>query len=108
LADSRAEHFSPSTLLFKRWATKKAAGVSNNNRKSNPKYLGVKKSHGELVIKGNIILKQRGQEYHPKGDGIGIGKDHTLFALIDGRVKVRFPRHSRFAIEVDWSTVFSH
>lgn len=75
--------------MLKRWATKKAAGVSNNNRKSNPKYLGIKKGHGEVVIKGNIILRQRGTEFHPKGDGIGMGKDHTLFAKVDGRVKVR-------------------
>lgn len=88
--------------MLRRWATKKAAGVSNNNRKSNPKYLGLKKTHGELVIKGNIIVRQRGTEYHPKGDGVRMGKDHTIWAKIDGRVKVRSSPFSFYASLDGW------
>ncbi|KAJ1701731.1 hypothetical protein LUZ63_001510 [Rhynchospora breviuscula] len=73
-------------LLFKRWATKKTAGSTKNGRDSNPKYLGVKKFGGEKVIPGNIIVRQRGTRFHP-GDYVGIGKDHTLFALKEGNVR---------------------
>jgi len=72
--------------VAKRWATKKAGGTSQNNRKSNPKYLGLKRGHGEAVIAGNILMRQRGTRLHPKS-GVGLGRDHTLYALIDGRVK---------------------
>jgi large subunit ribosomal protein L27 len=67
-------------------AHKKAGGSSRNGRESHAKRLGVKRYGGELVIAGNIIVRQRGTEYHP-GENVGIGKDHTLFALIDGRVQ---------------------
>ncbi|GAA5169515.1 50S ribosomal protein L27 [Viridibacterium curvum] len=67
-------------------AHKKAGGSSRNGRESHAKRLGVKRYGGELVLAGNIIVRQRGTEYHP-GDNVGIGKDHTLFALIDGRVQ---------------------
>lgn len=67
-------------------AHKKAGGSTRNGRDSHAKRLGVKKFGGELVIAGNIILRQRGTAYHP-GRHVGIGKDHTLFALVDGHVK---------------------
>lgn len=67
-------------------AHKKAAGSTRNGRDSNPKMLGVKKFGGEKVIAGNIIVRQRGTEFHP-GEGVGMGRDHTLFALTDGVVK---------------------
>lgn len=66
-------------------AHKKAAGSTRNGRDSNPKYLGVKRYGGEIVDAGNIIVRQRGTKFHP-GINVGIGKDHTLFALIDGKV----------------------
>lgn len=64
----------------------KAGGSSRNGRDSAGKRLGVKKYGSELVIPGNIIVRQRGTEYHP-GKFVGIGKDHTLFAKVAGRVK---------------------
>ncbi|MDB5816320.1 MAG: ribosomal protein [Rhodocyclales bacterium] len=67
-------------------AHKKAGGSSRNGRESHAKRLGVKRYGGEQVVAGNIIVRQRGTEYHP-GDNVGIGKDHTLFALINGRVE---------------------
>ncbi|EJF81259.1 50S ribosomal protein L27 [Bartonella doshiae] len=66
-------------------AHKKAGGSSRNGRDSESKRLGVKKFGGEAVIAGNIIVRQRGTRWHP-GDNVGIGKDHTLFALSDGKV----------------------
>ena len=59
---------------------------SRNGRDSNPQYLGVKKFGGEAVVAGNIIVRQRGTNFHP-GHNVGMGKDHTLFALTDGSVK---------------------
>ncbi|MBK8907284.1 MAG: 50S ribosomal protein L27 [Rhodospirillales bacterium] len=67
-------------------AHKKAGGSSRNGRDSQSKRLGVKKYGGEVVIPGNIIVRQRGTRFHP-GDNVGIGKDHTLFALTEGRVQ---------------------
>lgn len=67
-------------------AHKKAGGSTRNGRDSNPKFLGVKKYGGENVIAGNIIIRQRGTSTHP-GPGVGMGKDHTLYALIDGKVQ---------------------
>lgn len=67
-------------------AHKKAGGSTRNGRDSKPKYLGVKRYGGELVQAGNIIIRQRGTKFHP-GDNVGIGRDHTLFALIEGKVK---------------------
>ncbi|XP_027106666.1 uncharacterized protein [Coffea arabica] len=78
------------SLVFRRWATKKTAGSTKNGRDSKPKNLGVKKFGGERVIPGNIIVRQRGTRFHP-GDYVGMGKDHTLFALKEGCVK--FERH---------------
>jgi large subunit ribosomal protein L27 len=69
-------------------AHKKAGGSSRNGRDSAGKRLGVKKFGSEHVIPGNIIVRQRGTEFHP-GANVGIGKDHTLFALVEGQVKFR-------------------
>ncbi|MBK1681169.1 50S ribosomal protein L27 [Rhodocyclus tenuis] len=66
-------------------AHKKAGGSSRNGRDSESKRLGVKRYGGQLVAAGNIIVRQRGTEFHP-GENVGIGKDHTLFALVEGRV----------------------
>jgi large subunit ribosomal protein L27 len=67
-------------------AHKKAGGSTRNGRDSNPKYLGVKRYGGESVLAGNIIVRQRGTRFHA-GENVGLGKDHTLFALADGKVK---------------------
>ena len=67
-------------------AHKKAGGSSRNGRDSAGRRLGVKKSGGQKVVAGNIILRQRGTRWH-NGEGVGIGKDHTLFALVDGVVE---------------------
>ena len=68
-------------------AHKKAGGSSRNGRDSAGRRLGVKKSGGQRVIPGNIIVRQRGTKWHP-GVNVGMGKDHTLFALVEGRVYV--------------------
>ncbi len=65
-------------------AHKKAGGGSRNGRDSESKRLGVKRYGGQLVAAGNILVRQRGTEFHP-GENVGIGKDHTLFALVEGR-----------------------
>ncbi len=67
-------------------AHKKAAGSTRNGRDSNPKMLGVKIFGGQTIVAGNIIVRQRGTEFHA-GAGVGMGRDHTLFALNDGVVK---------------------
>lgn len=69
-------------------AHKKAAGSTRNGRDSESKRLGVKKFGGESVIAGNIIVRQRGTEFKP-GINVGMGKDHTLFALVDGQVQFK-------------------
>ena len=69
-------------------AHKKAGGSSRNGRDSNPKYLGVKLFGGQAAVAGNIIVRQRGTKWHP-GTNVGMGKDHTLFALTDGCVTFR-------------------
>ncbi|HJN60620.1 MAG TPA: 50S ribosomal protein L27 [Alphaproteobacteria bacterium] len=67
-------------------AHKKAGGSSRNGRDTAGRRLGIKKYGGEFVIAGNIIARQRGTKWHP-GENVGIGRDHTLFALVEGRVK---------------------
>ena len=67
-------------------AHKKAGGSTRNGRDSNPKYLGVKIYGGQAVEAGNIIVRQRGTQFHP-GKNVGLGRDHTLFALKDGTVE---------------------
>ena len=66
-------------------AQKKGGGSTRNGRDSNPKMLGVKKFGGEVINAGSIIVRQRGTQFHP-GVNVGIGKDHTLYALADGQV----------------------
>ncbi|QOR62474.1 50S ribosomal protein L27 [Sulfurovum sp. ST-21] len=73
-------------------AHKKGQGSTQNNRDSVGRRLGVKKFGGEKVIPGNIIIRQRGTKVHP-GNGVGMGKDHTIFALVEGVVK--FENRSR-------------
>jgi large subunit ribosomal protein L27 len=67
-------------------AHKKAGGSTRNGRDSNPKYLGVKIYGGQAIEAGNIIVRQRGTNFH-RGPGVGMGRDHTLFALVDGTVE---------------------
>ncbi|MFA6834888.1 MAG: 50S ribosomal protein L27 [Fibrobacteraceae bacterium] len=67
-------------------AHKKGQGSVRNGRDSNPKYLGVKKFGGEAVKAGGILVRQRGSHFHP-GNNVGMGKDFTLFSLVDGKVK---------------------
>ena len=67
-------------------AQKKGGGSTRNGRDSQPKMLGVKAFGGELISAGSIIVRQRGTKFHP-GTNVGIGRDHTLFALVDGHVK---------------------
>jgi large subunit ribosomal protein L27 len=66
-------------------AHKKAGGSSRNGRDSNPKMLGIKLSGGQKISGGNVIVRQRGTKFYP-GENVGMGKDHTLFALCDGAV----------------------
>ena len=78
-------------------AHKKAAGSTKNGRDSESKRLGVKRFGGQSVLAGNIIVRQRGTKFHA-GDNMGIGKDHTLFALCDGKVQfeVKGPKNRKF------------
>ncbi len=80
-------------------AHKKAGGSSRNGRDSAGRRLGVKKYGGEIVIPGNIIVRQRGTKFHP-GDNVGMGKDHTLFALSDGTVAFRDGKGGRTFVSV--------
>jgi large subunit ribosomal protein L27 len=80
-------------------AHKKAGGSSNNGRDSAGRRLGVKKSGGQAVIPGNIIIRQRGTKYYP-GANVGMGKDHTLFALTEGRVAFQTKRNDRTFVSV--------
>ena len=80
-------------------AHKKAGGSSRNGRDSAGRRLGVKKFGGEAVIAGNIIVRQRGTKFHP-GENVGMGKDHTLFALCDGNVSFRQKAGKRMFVSV--------
>ncbi len=80
-------------------AHKKAGGSSRNGRDSKPKMLGVKKYGGEKVIAGNIIVRQRGTKLLP-GENVGVGRDHTIFALKEGVVQFRFVKKGRKAVDV--------
>jgi len=80
-------------------AHKKAGGSSRNGRDSAGQRLGVKKFGGEIAIPGNIIARQRGTQWHP-GLNVGMGKDHTLFALITGRVEFRTKAKGRTFVSV--------
>lgn len=81
-------------------ATKKAGGSSRNGRDSAGRRLGLKKSDGQSVISGNIIIRQRGTKVHP-GANVGVGKDHTLFALIDGKVRFYRKENNRVFVSVE-------
>ena len=80
-------------------AHKKAGGSSRNGRDSEGRRLGVKKFGGEHVIPGNIIIRQRGTKWHP-GTGVGIGKDHTIFATSEGQVEFRARANGRTYVSV--------
>ncbi|MFK4825362.1 50S ribosomal protein L27 [Paenochrobactrum sp. BZR 588] len=81
-------------------AHKKAGGSSRNGRDSESKRLGLKKFGGEQVVPGNIIARQRGTKWHP-GVNVGMGKDHTLFALVNGSVSFRAKANGRVFVSVD-------
>ncbi|MBP5857797.1 50S ribosomal protein L27 [Marivibrio halodurans] len=76
-------------------AHKKAGGSSRNGRDSEGRRLGVKKFGGERVLAGNILVRQRGTKFH-RGENVGIGKDHTLFALVEGHVTFRKTRERTY------------
>jgi large subunit ribosomal protein L27 len=80
-------------------AHKKGVGSSKNGRESESKRLGVKIFGGQMAIAGNIIVRQRGTAHHP-GENVGIGKDHTLYALTDGTVEFRKKRDNRSFVSV--------
>jgi len=80
-------------------AHKKGVGSSKNGRESESKRLGVKKFGGEVVVAGNIIVRQRGTVHHP-GENVGIGKDHTLYALVNGTVVFRRKKENRSFVSV--------
>ena len=86
-------------------AHKKAGGSSRNGRDSAGQRLGVKKFGGEACLAGNIIVRQRGTQWHP-GSNVGIGKDHTLFALIDGHIEYRTKAKGRVYVSVVVILVF--
>ena len=80
-------------------AHKKAGGSSRNGRDSKPKMLGVKRYGGQAVVAGNIIVRQRGTKLMP-GKNVGLGRDHTIFALEDGVVQFRYVRRGRKCVDV--------
>jgi large subunit ribosomal protein L27 len=80
-------------------AHKKAGGSSRNGRDSESKRLGIKKFGDQAVIPGNIIARQRGTKWHP-GTGVGMGTDHTIFAVVEGRVQFRAKANGRIYISV--------
>ena len=81
-------------------ATKKAGGSSRNGRDSAGRRLGVKKYGGQFVIPGNIIVRQRGTKFHP-GLNVGMGKDHTLFSLINGKVFFKQRKNNKVFVSVE-------
>jgi large subunit ribosomal protein L27 len=81
-------------------AHKKGVGSSKNGRESHSKRLGVKIFGGEICKAGNILIRQRGTQHHP-GENVGIGRDHTLFALIDGTVVFRKKRNDRSYVSIE-------
>ncbi len=86
-------------------AHKKAGGSTRNGRDSNPNYLGVKCYGGESVVAGNIIVRQRGTRFHA-GKNVGVGRDHTLYALSDGKVKFQhrgLPKRKFVSVETEES-----
>ncbi|MBL4907761.1 MAG: 50S ribosomal protein L27 [Sneathiella sp.] len=81
-------------------AHKKAGGSSRNGRDSAGRRLGIKKYGGEAVISGNIILRQRGTKWYP-GENVGLGKDHTIFAVTEGKVKFTKKSGGKIYVSVD-------
>lgn len=81
-------------------AHKKGAGSSKNGRESDSKRLGVKVYGGQAAIAGNIIVRQRGTKHHP-GKNVGIGRDHTLFALVDGKVVFKKGQKDRSFVSIE-------
>lgn len=81
-------------------AHKKGVGSSKNGRESESKRLGVKIYGGQTAVAGNIIIRQRGTQHHP-GNNVGMGKDHTLFAMIDGTVVFRKRRDNKSFVSVE-------
>lgn len=81
-------------------AHKKGVGSSKNGRESESKRLGVKIFGGQNAIAGNIIVRQRGTRHNP-GTNVGIGKDHTLYAMVDGKVVFRKKRHNKSYVSVE-------
>ncbi len=81
-------------------AHKKGVGSSKNGRESESKRLGVKRFGGEIVKAGNILVRQRGTQHHP-GDNVGMGKDHTLYALTDGKVVFTKKREDRSFVSIE-------
>lgn len=81
-------------------AHKKGVGSSKNGRESESKRLGVKKFGGEFVKAGNIIVRQRGTKHHP-GTNVGMGKDHTLYALVDGKVVFSTHKGDRSKVSIE-------
>ena len=81
-------------------AHKKGVGSSKNGRESHSKRLGVKIFGGQEAIAGNIIVRQRGTQHHP-GENVGMGKDHTLFAIVDGKVVFTKKRNDRSYVSVE-------
>ncbi len=80
-------------------AQKKAGGSTKNGRDSHSKRLGIKRYGGEFVIPGNIICRQRGTEWHP-GSGVGMGTDHTIYAVVEGSVEFKHKANGRIYISV--------
>ena len=80
-------------------ATKKAGGSSRNGRDSAGRRLGVKRYGGQLVLPGNILVRQRGTKIHP-GNHVGIGKDHTIFSLVNGKVQFKKSKLNRTFVSV--------
>jgi len=81
-------------------AHKKAGGSSRNGRDSAGRRLGVKKFGGEAVVAGNILVRQRGTTFHP-GANVGLGRDHTLFSLVDGHVRFERKAQNRTFVKVE-------
>ncbi len=81
-------------------ATKKAGGSTCNGRKTIGRRLGVKKFGGQSVIPGNIIIRQRGTKFHP-GQNVGLGKDHTIYALVAGHVKFTRTKQNKCVVNVE-------